>query len=186
MIICKRCRIPWPDSAQYCGSCGGSFAGRRCPKGHLSPKGTLSCIQCGSPDLSELTQSYSRSCLARTLAWIACLVFISLLLPYIGWVFLGIDLTVGFCFGTRPSTVITAVFLLILSLSILLGVFVHIVPSSAKYLPGAFRLAVKTLKVVWNVSFWIARRIFSFIRKIVQGEDIEKNKSGRSPRKGTI
>ena len=57
MLYCRSCKYLSPSESIYCGSCGRSFGGRRCPNHHLSPPDSRVCVQCGTPELSEATPS---------------------------------------------------------------------------------------------------------------------------------
>ncbi|MCW5777828.1 MAG: hypothetical protein KIS87_15435, partial [Phycisphaeraceae bacterium] len=51
-MLCLKCRTLWPAGSARCGSCGGSFGGRLCPKGHPSPSSAARCVRCGSSELT--------------------------------------------------------------------------------------------------------------------------------------
>jgi RNA polymerase subunit RPABC4/transcription elongation factor Spt4 len=67
MQYCRSCKYLSPTGAIYCGSCGRSFGGRRCPQNHLSPQDSQVCIQCGTIELSETTDSIAPLGLIRVI-----------------------------------------------------------------------------------------------------------------------
>lgn len=53
MRYCRFCHRLSHRAAQFCRHCGKSFNVKRCPSGHLNPRGSTFCSACGSTDLSE-------------------------------------------------------------------------------------------------------------------------------------
>jgi hypothetical protein len=53
MRYCRSCHRLSGRMAQFCRHCGKSFNMKRCPAGHLNPRGTAFCATCGSTDLSQ-------------------------------------------------------------------------------------------------------------------------------------
>lgn len=52
MRYCRNCKRLSLGRPSFCTSCGRSFDLKRCPAGHLNPRGTVHCGRCGSTDLS--------------------------------------------------------------------------------------------------------------------------------------
>ncbi len=178
MIICKTCRTSWPDGSKFCGTCGGAFYGKRCSKGHWSPKSAQSCTRCGSTDLSEYTDSYTLRPLARVLAWLALLLCLRFAWPLVCWLFVAADSVLGFLFGSKPSVMVIGLIATVLPLLVVLGVFVLIVPSSAKHVPTLLKAVARCLKVLWDVCIWAGRTAFGIGRTIVQGSAHHSDTNG--------
>ncbi len=168
MIICKSCRTSWPDGSKFCGTCGGAFYGKRCPKGHWSPKSAQSCTRCGSADLSEFADSYTLRPLARVLAWLVFFLCLRFGWPLVCWLFVAADWVIGFIFGSKPSVIVISLIATVLPLLVIVGVFILIVPSSAKHVPTEVRAFARCLKVVWDVCIWTGKTAFGLSRAIVQ------------------
>jgi hypothetical protein len=53
MRYCRFCRKLSAGDPRFCIHCRASFNVKRCPAGHLNPRGSRFCETCGSPDLSR-------------------------------------------------------------------------------------------------------------------------------------
>lgn len=168
MIICKSCRTSWPDGSKFCGTCGGAFYGKRCSKGHWSPKSAQSCTLCGSADLSEYADSYTLRPLARVIAWLIFLLCLRFAWPLVFWLFAAADSVIGFVFGSKPSVIVIGLIATVLPLLVIVGVFILIVPSSAKHVPTLVRASARCLKVLSDVCIWTGKTVFGLSRAIVQ------------------
>lgn len=53
MRYCRKCHRLASGNPSFCLHCGRSYNAKRCPAGHVNPRGALACGSCGSTDLSE-------------------------------------------------------------------------------------------------------------------------------------
>lgn len=173
MIICRSCRSSWPDTADYCGKCRRSFGGRRCPKGHLSPKGATYCLSCGSKELSQAAESVSFGAAAKLAAWCVALLLLRVLWPVLGFIaglLLGAcDWLFGAIFGVRASNLIWQGLCLALNLFVITGIFALLIPGFRRNLPSMARLAFNMLRTFWKLALPALRFAFRSTRTLVQG-----------------
>jgi hypothetical protein len=79
MRFCLTCRRLSPGGTLFCSTCGHSWGGRLCPKGHRNPGNAQFCATCGKPDLTAATgyvplgcpvQAASLLVLAAAVRWV--------------------------------------------------------------------------------------------------------------------
>ncbi|MBL8060474.1 MAG: hypothetical protein JNK63_07140 [Chthonomonas sp.] len=177
MIICKHCRESWPTDAQFCGSCGGSFKGRRCRKGHLSPKRASACVTCGSHDLTDFADSLHLGTRARILACIVMLVALRILSVHAWSVLQTTDWLLGLVLPFRPLATalqIVSVVIVWLTFRSLLVLFAREADGRFKAVSDVWRPFVKA---GFRALYYAARYGGTMVKRVVVGS--EQPKSGR-------
>jgi hypothetical protein len=79
MKLCLTCKFVSPGTALFCGRCQRSFGGRLCRKLHLSPRGSLYCVECGHSELTEPTSYVTLGTMSRPIAWLVILIAVSVI-----------------------------------------------------------------------------------------------------------
>ncbi|MBI5708227.1 MAG: zinc ribbon domain-containing protein [Armatimonadetes bacterium] len=180
MIICRSCRSAWPDSAHYCGMCKRSFHGRRCPKGHLSPKSATFCLACGSKDLSLAAESTSFGCASRAVAWIVALFLLKVAWPLLamcaGAVLAAFDWLFGLLFGISASELFWQLASTTFTLVVLTCVFALLVPGFRKNLPGLLRSGWRLGCSFWRLSRPTIKFAFRQLKTLFQGDHHDHHK----------
>ena len=185
MIICRSCHSAWPDTALYCGKCKRSFGGRRCPKGHLSPRGSTYCLTCGSKDMSVPADSVSFGLASKVIAWCLAVVLLKVCWPVLGIIaalLLGVcDWLFGLIVGVRASDLFWQLFCLLLNLAVLTGIFALMIPGFRRNLPSISRFGWKLARAVWKLGYPALRLAFRALKSLIQGVHHETKKPKDRP-----
>ncbi len=181
MIICRSCRTAWPDTAQFCGNCKRSFGGRRCPKGHVSPRSARFCVVCGSKELSEGTRSFSFGPTAKIGAWILAALIFKFTLPWLGVVAASLlsvaNQLAGFVLGVEPIQLFVTGFCACLQIGVLIGVFALLCPGFRTQLPALGRLVGRSIRFLWGLALPVLKSSGRLLKHLVQGVKHEPKKT---------
>lgn len=115
MRWCLACRRLSPRNSAYCGGCGKSFSGSRCPSGHLTPglAPVRYCPVCRSTDIVPATPSLGFGWLAKGAAWLLALLLIRLCLANLGllagWAWSALGWLVGNPISQRLGGIVSLV-----------------------------------------------------------------------------
>lgn len=174
MIFCRSCGKAWPKGSARCGSCGGSFGGRRCPKDHLSPSAASRCVVCGSDELTEPTPSLELGCVSRLLAWLCVPLIAKLLWSNLDAVLGAAPWMAGgltrFVFGTDLPQVFWSLIIPLVNLIVLAAVLSAVCPGFRKQVPGITKASLRAVRFAAKASLPQFRALWRRVVRLVQGD----------------
>ncbi len=170
-MLCLRDLHVSPIDSVYCGWCGGSFGGRRCEQGHLTPSpAARCCTACGSGKLSSCTPALRLRPTVRVAAWAALLVALKLLYAervdaaraswHAAWWLAGEE------FGLSPCPILHFVVQLVTWFSVAFAA-TFLLPAShgSKMRQLLWTLLRSSVRFAWSAAAFAAR----FATRIVEG-----------------